>query len=229
MRALGATVVLGLALLCAPVMTASSSALTAASGGTFYVSPTGRDTNPGTKERPWRSIQHAADRLRAGQTVLIRTGIYRERVRPKYSGRPGAMISFRAFPGEIPTIDGARIELQGDKAGLFEIAGRAYIRVAGLRIINARPEGQSDRILVVESHDILLEGNRTANNRSSGIGVRASSRVTIRGTAIRRTLLAGGAAPPFISAASASIVDAMANVDGHAATRRRLTSETAGS
>lgn len=202
MRSVGAIAV-SLLLLIASVASAPWPVDAAAFSGPFYVAPDGSNANPGTRERPWRTIQHAANRLRAGQTVYIRTGIYRERVRPKFSGARGRMISYRAYPGELPTIDGARILLEGGQAGLFEIAGRAWIRVSGLRIINARPHANSNRILVVDSHDILLEGNRTANSRSSGIGVRRSRGVTIRDTPAAKTTTAGRDESLFTAGAAA--------------------------
>jgi hypothetical protein len=42
------------------------------SNSSFYVSKTGDDSNPGTQTAPWRTIQHAADTVRAGSTVNVR-------------------------------------------------------------------------------------------------------------------------------------------------------------
>ncbi len=62
----------------------------------FHVAQTdaASDENPGTAESPWRTISRAVDEARAGDTVLIHAGTYREWVAPKYSGEPGAPISF---------------------------------------------------------------------------------------------------------------------------------------
>src|SRR5262249_13935898 len=46
------------------------------SGPTFYVSPTGSDTNPGTQDRPFRTIQKAADVVNPGYTVIVEDGVY---------------------------------------------------------------------------------------------------------------------------------------------------------
>ena len=163
----------------------------AAFAGPYYVSPAGRDTNPGTKTLPWKTIQHAADRLRAGQTVYIRAGTYPERVRPKYSGTAGHSITYIASSGELPTIDGARVTLPADQAGLFEINGKAWIRVIGLRVINARPDINSYGIFVNRSHDIVVDRNRTSNTRSSGIGVWSSQRVFVRGNDVSKACTGG--------------------------------------
>ncbi len=45
---------------------------------TFYVSPTGSDSNPGTELSPWKSIGKAASTLSAGDTAIVVNGIYTE-------------------------------------------------------------------------------------------------------------------------------------------------------
>src|SRR2546430_6204833 len=39
-------------------------------GATYYVAPTGSDSNPGTSAAPWRTIQKAANTLNGGDTVI---------------------------------------------------------------------------------------------------------------------------------------------------------------
>jgi len=67
----------------------------------YYVDAVrGNDANPGTRTAPWRTLQRAADRMRAGDTALVRTGTYRETVRPR-SGQ-----TFAAYQDERPLITG---------------------------------------------------------------------------------------------------------------------------
>jgi hypothetical protein len=73
----------------------------------WYVSPLGSDANPGSKAKPFQTIQHAADVAQPGDTVFLRRGTYREAVVPLTSGSPGAPIVFRAYKRETVTIDGA--------------------------------------------------------------------------------------------------------------------------
>src|SRR5262249_5677935 len=42
----------------------------------YFVSPTGNDTNAGTMAAPWLTLQHAADQLAAGDNVTVETGTY---------------------------------------------------------------------------------------------------------------------------------------------------------
>ena len=76
----------------------------AACGGDFHVGPDGDDARDGrTAATAWRTVQHAADVLTAGQTVCVHPGTYRERVTVRHSGTAGKPITFR---GDGATLDG---------------------------------------------------------------------------------------------------------------------------
>src|SRR5262249_20327375 len=62
--------------------------------------PKADDKGPGTKARPFRTINRAAQLLRPGERVVIASGTYRECVRPARGGTsPAQMISYEAAPG----------------------------------------------------------------------------------------------------------------------------------
>jgi hypothetical protein len=65
------------------------------------------DDNPGTEQKPWRTIQKAAETMRPGDTVIVHEGIYREWVRPFVGGRAGEPITYKAAEGEDVVISGA--------------------------------------------------------------------------------------------------------------------------
>ena len=68
------------------------------------------DDNPGTEEAPFLTIQRAADVVQPAQKVLIKSGIYREWVRPRRGGTgPDGMISFEAAPGAEAIISGSDV------------------------------------------------------------------------------------------------------------------------
>ena len=69
--------------------------------------PRAADDNPGTAEHPWKTIGKAAATLRPGDTVVIQSGIYRERVKPANSGTEDERITYRVAPGEQVVISGA--------------------------------------------------------------------------------------------------------------------------
>ena len=41
---------------------------------TYHVSTAGNDFFPGTAAQPWATLQHAVDRISAGDTILIAAG-----------------------------------------------------------------------------------------------------------------------------------------------------------
>ena len=71
---------------------------------TYYVSKTGKNTNPGTKIAPFKTIQFAVNKLNAGDICYIRNGIYREHIQFKNSGKQNKLIILRNFPREKVTI-----------------------------------------------------------------------------------------------------------------------------
>lgn len=74
--------------------------------GEVFVCPTGDDGNPGTVDRPFRTIQRGVRDLQPGDTCLVREGIYREAAVLTASGTAEAPIRIRAYPGERVLLDG---------------------------------------------------------------------------------------------------------------------------
>ena len=79
---------------------------------TYYVdnrNPRAADSNPGSKELPFLTINKAAQVLQPGERVVIMTGVYRERVDPARGGTgPDKMISYEAAPGANVVVKGSR-------------------------------------------------------------------------------------------------------------------------
>jgi hypothetical protein len=74
---------------------------------TYYVSDSrGSDENPGTEEKPFKSIQKAADVMVAGDICLIDDGVYRETITLKTSGTKEKPITFKAMEDADVTISG---------------------------------------------------------------------------------------------------------------------------
>jgi hypothetical protein len=110
-----------------------------ASAATYYVATTGRDTNPGTLAHPWRTVQHAADKLLPGDTVLVRGGVYHEAVTVNVSGTgaPDGVITFANYPGEIPVLDGSTLAVPANSdTGLFYLNNQSDIAIQGFELRN---------------------------------------------------------------------------------------------
>jgi len=73
-------------------------------GEIYYLSPSGSNDNPGTIERPWRTLQTAAGKMSPGDTLLMRGGMYRQatQLSVSHSGSSGYPLLFRNYPGEVP-------------------------------------------------------------------------------------------------------------------------------
>ncbi len=108
-------------------------------GLSFYVSPLGKDSYPGTLTQPWHSLQHAAQMALPGDTVYVRKGTYSESVNLPRSGSANAgSIVFQSYPGEVATIDGSKVPCCGDSIqGLVNLlADNSYIILEGFQLQN---------------------------------------------------------------------------------------------
>jgi len=78
-------------------------------GKTYYVAQTANanDENPGTADAPFKTLNKAGKVAKAGDTVIIREGVYREIFAPSNDGTESNPIVFKAAEGESVTISAA--------------------------------------------------------------------------------------------------------------------------
>lgn len=144
---------------------------------TFWVSPRGDDSDPGTRERPWATLQHAAEVLGPGDRVEIRRGTYRidTPIVPRGVGTDDAWIEWVAHDGDRVVIDASDVPVPPPSGeppfahdqGAFLLEGVAYVRVTGLTVRASPMAGFTVR----DSHHVVLEGNTTRDTFASGIAV----------------------------------------------------------
>jgi hypothetical protein len=121
--------------------------LCAQAGATYYVSTGGRNSNPGTMSEPWLTIQHAANTVKAGATVYVFGGVYKESVNFPTSGTKSEPITFQSYPGQTAVIDGKGVSCCGSSGtqGLINIVGsRSYITISGFEIRNYTTSSDND-------------------------------------------------------------------------------------
>ena len=112
-----------IAILCVSAMYVQAALSAADSIKDVYVDASnGNDANPGTLEKPFRSIQRAADAMSSGDTCYIRAGTYRETVKPKADG-----LTFRSFENEHALITGLDV-VTGWSAHQGNIVKAAFTR-----------------------------------------------------------------------------------------------------
>ena len=74
------------------------------------MSVNGKDSNDGSTDRPLKTISAAAKLAKAGDTVTVHAGTYREWVKPLMGGTSDACrIVYRAAAGEVVTIKGSEV------------------------------------------------------------------------------------------------------------------------
>lgn len=88
--------------------------------------PDASDTNPGTEDRPFKTVQRAADVARPGDIIHVMAGKYDERIKVKAGGTEGKPVAFVARPRRSVTIGG--FDLDAD-----------YVRVEGFEITADEP------------------------------------------------------------------------------------------
>ena len=91
---------------------------------TYYVDVNGNDGNAGTEFSPWKTIQKAGSIVNAGDTVIVKSGTYNERVTFAHSGTSDNKIVFKAYPRRT-------VYMQG-----FNTTNGHYIRIEGFDITN---------------------------------------------------------------------------------------------
>jgi parallel beta-helix repeat protein len=135
----------------------------AASWNEYYVAPDGNDSNPGTIDLPWRTLQKAADTMVAGDTTYVRSGTY-ARVNLRRSGSPGQYITFQAYPGEHPVLDGG--SWVGFVDRYTDTSPLEYFIIDGFEIKNFE-----HGINLIQSNHFILRNNRIHNNGEMGIQI----------------------------------------------------------
>lgn len=83
----------------------------------FVDAARGDDTAAGTELAPWKTLSHALRRLKPGDTLYLRGGVYYESAALSQSGTPEAPITIGSYPGELAVIDGGLREFAEDPAG----------------------------------------------------------------------------------------------------------------
>lgn len=80
--------------------------------GTYYVDqklPVASDDNPGTQDKPFKTVSAAAAVAKAGDKVVVRPGVYRERVTPAHGGKKGMPVIYAAEPEHGAVICGSEV------------------------------------------------------------------------------------------------------------------------
>ena len=92
---------------------------------TYSVDPKGDDANDGFR-KPFRTVQRAVDKAPPGSTIIVRPGLYRERVVVTGGGAPGKPLTIRGEAGAILHGGDAAKGWERVGAGLYKKSGFPY-------------------------------------------------------------------------------------------------------
>jgi len=152
----------------------------------WFVAPGGDDAGPGTRDKPFATIQKGADSAGPGETVYIAGGKYVERVTLRRSGR---MVH---GPIRIQAVRGQKVVVTPGAApgyAVINTGGADYIVLSGLAVEDS-PAGVG--IAVVGSWTVTLEDCRTARTPHSGIIIDKSGVVTVNRCEVEKACMSGG-------------------------------------
>lgn len=214
---------------------AEAAAAEGSQGTVYYVAPGGRDTQPGSMNAPWKTIQHAADQVGPGSTIYIREGVYQERVKIRHSGSAAAgYITFASYPGEQAVLDGTGVKVSGLQ-GLIDIADASYIRIQGLEVRNYKTHSRSAVPVGIYVHgsgqQIQLTGNHVHHIANTAVPTgpdltgRDAHGIAVYGdrapAALKQIMIDGNELHHLVLGSSESLV-VNGNVDGFRVENNRI-------
>jgi parallel beta-helix repeat protein len=140
-------------------------------GDVYYVSTNGSDSNDGTIDSPWATLNHAIREAGPGDTIMMREGAYetnevwinRDR---GLGGAEGQYLTIKSYPGETASVGGSRrIILEADFVRIeglhFRLPYRISGRGEGNQILNNTFQGPQPSYGAIEYGGInsLIQGN----------------------------------------------------------------------
>lgn len=96
-------------------------------GNSYYLSPNGKDDNPGTEELPWLTLQKANMTLIPGDVLILKDGVYNGLINPEKSGsgkdRPIVYISQNLHKSILKGEDGSKYIITLNAREFIDIKG----------------------------------------------------------------------------------------------------------
>ena len=135
---------------------------------TFFVATDGSDSNDGRAvDRPFRTLQRAANAVQPGDVVWVRGGVYASDVEFRRSGTASDPIVVESYPGECAVFDGTGLG-RWDRLAL---EGVQHMILRNVVLRNSPSEG----LLLSHSHNNVISHVRSHDNSSSGMLVMNSN------------------------------------------------------
>ena len=162
-------------------------------GKTYFVSPSGNNSNPGTLALPWLTWSKAFSSATGGDTVYFRGGVYpssgtgasAENV--VRSGSPDRWLHFFNYPDEEPILDCSnRTSTQTNYFRAITVWNVSYIHFKGLTVRNARqlPIGSgytyTSGFDVYKCHHLIIENIKVHDIQGPCFGINGCNEVYVK-------------------------------------------------
>ncbi|MCS7336754.1 MAG: right-handed parallel beta-helix repeat-containing protein [Verrucomicrobiae bacterium] len=136
--------------------------------GTYFVSPTGNDSNPGTEAAPFYSLSKAVALARPGDVIYMRGGtyLYTSTIVIDRPGAPTNRIKLFAYPGERPVLNFSNQPYGSANRGILITTNAWYWHIKGLEICYAGDNGMK-----IEGSHIRVEQCVFHHNGDSGLQI----------------------------------------------------------
>jgi Right handed beta helix region/Protein of unknown function (DUF1565) len=151
-----------------------------AAASPYYVAPTGKDSNAGTLDAPFATIQKAISVVAAGGTISVRGGTYAltTNIQVTKSGTAAAPITLAAYPGEHVIIDGEALGYTPGAVGSTIPAaqrGAIHMEASYWKISNLEIEHGPYALYCANCNHDTFERLSTHDNYESGFQLQNSS------------------------------------------------------
>jgi len=164
----------------------------------YYVDPLGDDSDTGTAEAPWQTIQHAAAMLVPGDAVVVRPGIYVETVVISLSGTAEAPITYEGLSGATlespdPNASLSAFDVREGVSNIildgFEIRGgyheTIFVRDGATHVTIRNCDVHDNRVgvWINSANNVEIERCYIHDNKARGLRIAGRSQaVTVRNT-----------------------------------------------
>lgn len=124
----------------------------------IYVSnKNGNDKNKGTITSPYKTIKKGLSKTKAGYTLVLRRGNYKEKIDIKKKGNRNKYITIRNYNKEKVIIDGSDIK---NHSSIIDLNNSSYIKIMGLTVKNARGNDIAGINLSSGANHIIITNNK---------------------------------------------------------------------
>lgn len=131
---------------------------TPALAATYYISPTGSDSNTGALGQPFATFAHSFTKMSGGDTLYIMDGRYTQDIKNVPSGSPGNYTKIYAVNDYEVEIDGNGSLPSSNWTALVYLIGKSYIKIKGIVAHDSRADSH---VLMISGGSQYIEVNNS--------------------------------------------------------------------